>query len=205
MPSASPDSPPPPASSPVVAIEPEPRQPASLTELFLSFNRLALQGFGGVLPVAQRELVERERWLTNERFVELLAVAQVLPGPNVVNLSLMIGDQFFGLRGAFVALAGMLVSPLLIVLALAALYGEFASQPLVSGALHGMGAVAAGLVLSTGVKLMSSMKKNVLGQGVGLALAVLTFAAIGLWHLPLLWLLVILGPIAIAMAWRKLR
>jgi chromate transporter len=189
----------------VVAIEPEPRKPASLTELFLSFNRLALQGFGGVLPVAQRELVDRERWLTNEKFVELLAVAQVLPGPNVVNLSLMIGDQFFGLRGAFVALAGMLASPLLIVLALAALYGEFAMNPVVGGALHGMGAVAAGLILSTGIKLMSSLKANVLGQRVGLLLAAITFAVIGLWRVPLLWLLAILGPIGIAMAWRKLR
>lgn len=205
MPPVSSDFEPPAVSSPVIAIEPELRQPASLTELFMSFNRLALQGFGGVLPVAQREMVERERWLSNERFVELLAVAQVLPGPNVVNLSLMIGDQFFGVRGAFVALAGMLASPLLIVLALAALYGEFASQPLVAGALHGMGAVAAGLVLSTGVKLMSSLKKNVLGQGTGLALAALTFAVIGLWRVPLLWLLAILGPIAVAMAWRKLR
>ncbi|MDB5820366.1 MAG: chromate transporter [Rhizobacter sp.] len=202
---ASPDPAPAPASSPVVAIEPEPRRPASLTELFLSFNRLALQGFGGVLPVAQRELVERERWLTNEKFVELLAVAQVLPGPNVVNLSLMIGDQFFGFRGAFVALAGMLASPLLIVLALAALYGEFAMHPAVSGALHGMGAVAAGLILSTGIKLMSSLKTNVLGQRTGLLLAAVTFAVIGLWRVPLLWLLAILGPIGVAMAWRKLR
>lgn len=208
MPSASPGPDPSPLSSPsapVVALEPELRQPPSLVALFLSFNRLALQGFGGVLPVAQRELVERERWLSNERFVELLAVAQVLPGPNVVNLSLMIGDQFFGLRGAFVALAGMLVSPLLIVLALAALYGEFATHPLVGGALHGMGAVAAGLILSTGVKLMSSLDRNVLGRATGLALAALTFAVIGLARVPLLWLLAILGPIAVAMAWRKLR
>jgi hypothetical protein len=75
------------------------------TELFRAFNRLALQGFGGVLPVAQRELVERQRWLSREQFVETLSLGQVLPGPNIVNLALMIGDRFFGLRGA-IGLAG---------------------------------------------------------------------------------------------------
>ena len=82
-------------------------RPESLTHLFLAFSRLALQGFGGVLAVAQRELVERLGWMSKEEFVETLAIAQVLPGPNIVNLSMMIGDRFFGLRGAFVALAGM--------------------------------------------------------------------------------------------------
>ena len=72
-------------------------RPASTGDLFITFNRLALQGFGGVLAVAQRELVERKRWLTREQFVEMLSLSQVLPGPNVVNLALMLGDRFFGL------------------------------------------------------------------------------------------------------------
>ena len=71
-----------------VVEEARPR-PASVTELFFAFNRLALQGFGGVLPVAQRELVERRRWVTRAEFVEILSLGQVLPGPNVVNLALM--------------------------------------------------------------------------------------------------------------------
>ena len=124
-------------------------RPGSAGELFFAFNRLALQGFGGVLAVAQRELVERKRWLTREDFVELLALSQVLPGPNVVNLALMFGDRFFGLRGAFAAVAGMLVVPLVIVLALTAAYAEFSRLAVVSGALRGMGAVAAGLIIAT--------------------------------------------------------
>ena len=99
---------------------PPPRSPG---DLFIAFTQLALQGFGGVLPVAQRDLVEKRRWLSREQFVETLSVGQVLPGPNIVNMSLMIGDRFFGLRGAFASLAGLMVVPLLIVLALAALYG----------------------------------------------------------------------------------
>src|SRR4051812_1765838 len=91
----------------VLADDP-PVRPSSPGHIFRVFNRLALQGFGGVLPVAQRELVERERWLSREQFIELLSVAQVLPGPNVVNLALMFGDRYFGWRGGLAALAGML-------------------------------------------------------------------------------------------------
>ena len=100
-------------------------QPSSKKELFVAFTWLALQGFGGVLAVAQRVLCEEKRWLTREQFVETLAVAQVLPGPNVCNLALMVGDRFYGWRGAFAALAGMMAVPLVIVLMLTALYVQY--------------------------------------------------------------------------------
>ena len=131
--------------------------------MFLAFSRLSLQGFGGVLAVAQRELVERLRWLTRDQFVELLSLAQVLPGPNVINLSLMIGDRFFGTRGAMAALAGMLVVPSLLVLALTIGYAQFSSHPVVSSALRSMSAVAAGLVTATALKLMVTLKRNAMG------------------------------------------
>jgi chromate transporter len=92
-----------------------PRRPESPGELFRVFNRMALQGFGGVLAVAQRELVERERWQTREQFVETLSVAQVLPGPNIINMSIIFGDRHFGLRGAFAATAGLLTVPLAVI------------------------------------------------------------------------------------------
>jgi chromate transporter len=92
--------------------EPELRAPRSKSELFVAFTWLALQGFGGVMAVAQRELVERLRWLSKEQFVELLSLSQVLPGPNVINMSLMFGDRHFGWRGALTAVAGMLAAPL---------------------------------------------------------------------------------------------
>ena len=94
-------------------------EPRSARELFWAFTSLALQGFGGVLPVAQRELVEKRGWLTREEFAETLSVGQVLPGPNIVNMALMIGDRYFGWRGAFAALTGILLAPLAIVLTLA--------------------------------------------------------------------------------------
>jgi chromate transporter len=209
----SPDLPPPaippapPATAPgpaSVLEEPSPRTPRSTGELFRVFTRLALQGFGGVLPVAQRELVERERWLTREQFVEMLAVAQVLPGPNVVNLSLMFGDRAFGWRGGLAALAGMLTAPLLVVLALTLVYLRFESDPVVAGALRGMGAVAAGLIFSTGLKLLAALRRNVLGVGVAWVFAGATFVAIALARVPLVWALAVLGGVAFMLAWRRL-
>ncbi|MCA1248044.1 chromate transporter [Massilia sp. MS-15] len=120
-----------------------PRAPA----LFLSFTLLALQGFGGVLAVVQRELVERKRWLTPEEFIEDWAVAQILPGPNVVNLAMMLGARWFGLGGALSAMAGLLALPLVLVLALATLHARHASDPALAGALRGMAAVSSGLIL----------------------------------------------------------
>ena len=179
--------------------------PASPAALYFAFNRLALQGFGGVLAVAQVELVERRRWLTKDDFVQMLSMAQVLPGPNIVNLSLMYGDRCFGLRGAFAALAGLLLVPLVIVLSLAALYSQFAQVPRVSGALRGMGVVAAGLVIATALKLFGALKSNPLGVPLGLLLAALTFAAVAVLRWPLVAVIGGLGSLAVARAWWTLR
>ena len=179
------------------------RTPGSCGELFRVFNRLALQGFGGVLPVAHRALVERERWLTPGQFVELLSLAQVLPGPNVINISLIFGDRHFGWRGALSATAGLLVAPLFIVLTLGLLYRHYAANPLVAGALRGMGAVAAGLVLSTAAKLLPTLRKSPLGLMSAAILALTTFIAIGLLRWPLAGVVLGLGAVGMALtAWR---
>jgi chromate transporter len=182
-----------------------PRTPGSPGEIFRVFTRLALQGFGGVLPIVQRELVERERWLTREQFLEMLAVSQVLPGPNVVNLSLMFGDRAFGWRGGLAALGGMLLAPLGVVLALTVAYAHYAQHPVVAGVLRGMGAVAAGLIFATGVKLLPALRRNVLGPALAFAFVALMFGCIALLRVPLIWMLGGLGVIAFALAWRRLR
>lgn len=179
-------------------------QPRSLTDLFVSFTLLALQGFGGVLAVVQREIVERKRWMTREEFVEEWAVAQIMPGPNVVNLALMIGGRYFGLPGAMAALAGMLAVPLLVVLGLALVYAQFADIPQVAGALRGMGAVAAGLITATGLKLAGALKKHPLGVPLCILLGGLTFVGIALLKWPLAWVLIGLGTLACALTYRKL-
>lgn len=170
--------------------------PASNKDLFVTFTRMALQGFGGVLPIAQRVLCEQKRWLSKEQFVEILALGQVLPGPNVCNVALMVGDRFFGWRGAFSALAGMMTVPLVIVLILTALYAEFASNPMVAGALKGMGAVSAGLIIGSALKLIPTLQRNPMGLPVCALIAIVTFGLIALLRWPLVWVLLGLGVAA---------
>ena len=154
--------------------------------------------------MVQRELVEKKKWLTAEEFIEDWAVAQILPGPNVVNLSLMIGDRYFGVRGALVALAGMLVFPLMLVLLLAVAFAGVAELPTAQGALRGMGAVAAGLITATGLKLIGALRLNVMGLPVCWGLAAITFVAIALWRVPLVWVLLVVGGLACLWAYRQL-
>lgn len=178
--------------------------PGSCSELFWSFTILALQGFGGVLAVVQRELVEKRRWMTREQFVEDWAVAQVMPGPNVVNLSLMIGGRYFGLRGAFAALAGILLAPLVVVLLLAVSYAQVADASWAQSALRGMGMVSAGLIAATGIKLMGALASNAMGMTACAVLASATFIGVAWVRLPLIWVLPSLGAIGFVWAYHRL-
>ena len=190
------------AATPLATDRPRPQSPR---DLFFSFTWLALQGFGGVLAIVQRDIVEKKKWLTPDEFLEDSAVAQVLPGPNVVNLAVMIGDRYFGLRGAAAALAGMLTVPLFVILALAVLYAHYAGNPQVAGALRGMGAVAAGLITATGVKLIPALRRLPLGLGLSLAIVAVVFAAIAGLRIPLGWVLIVVGGAACVETWRRLR
>lgn len=180
------------------------RVPRSKAELFIAFTWLALQGFGGVLAVTQRELVDRRRWLSKEQFVELLSLSQVLPGPNVINLSLMFGDHHFGWRGALAAVAGMLGAPLVIVLTLAAVYVRFSEVSQVAGALRGMGAVASGLILATAFKLAPTLRRNPMGLWPCALMMLASALAIGWLRWPLVWVVLVLGLGGFAWAWRQL-
>jgi chromate transporter len=179
-------------------------QPRSKTDLFVSFTLLALQGFGGVLAVVQRELVDKKRWMTREQFVEEWAVAQIMPGPNVVNLSLMIGGRYFGLPGALAGVAGMLAAPLVVVLLLGIVFGTVSDAPWAQGALRGMGAVSAGLIAGTGIKLISALKTNPMRMPVCIALAALSFVGVALLRLPLAWVLLGTGALGCSWAWLQL-
>ena len=179
-------------------------RPQSKTDLFLSFTFLALQGFGGVLAVVQRELVERKRWMTPAQFVEDWAVAQILPGPNVINFCLMIGGRYFGLAGALAALAGMLAAPIVVLLVLALSFGSVADLAWAQGALRGMGAVAAGLIAATGIKLIPALKSNPIGIGVSAAIMLGTFIGVSLLRWPLIWVLLGIGSLACGWAYVQL-
>jgi len=180
------------------------RQPASPAAMFRAFNRLALQGFGGVLPVAHRELVERERWLSPQQFVELLTLGQVLPGPNIINIAIVIGDRFHGWRGALASCAGLLLWPLAIVLAITTVYQHFAGNAWVVGALRGMGAVAAGLVVATAIKLSRTLKGNPMGLPACIVLGAATWLMVGFLRWPMVGVVLGLGSVGMALAWMRL-
>ncbi len=179
--------------------------PQSKTQLFWAMNSIALQGFGGVLTIVQRELVDKRGWLTQQQFVEDWAVSQILPGGNVINLCIILGNRFFGWRGALAALAGILAVPLCIVLVLASLYTQFADVQAVSGAVRGMGGAAAGLIGAAALKMVSGLKDNLLGAQANAAFIALTFIAVGVLRWPLVYTVLGLGLPAFAAAWVLVR
>jgi chromate transporter len=189
-----------PPTEPPVDSAPAARQPrVSPLELFLAFSQLALSGFGGVLPWAHRTLVERKAWLTQREFVETLALGQLLPGPNIGNMAVMIGYRFAGYTGAAAAFAGLVGGPFLLMIALGMLYSRYGALPLVQQALSGMSSVAAGLVLATGLKMSASMKRRRRPW----LFALLALAGVGVLRWPLLLVVGALAPFAIVAAWRK--
>jgi chromate transporter len=173
----------------------------TMRELFVGFLQVGLSGFGGVLPFARRMLVDKRRWLTELEFNEVLSLSQFLPGPNIINVSIIVGRRFQGPLGALAATLGLMLMPLIIILLLAALYGQFAQVAAVRGASNAVSAAAAGLMLAVGFKMARPIRKAPWQVGV----AVIAFAAIGLARLPLLWVLAVLAPLAVGIAWRQRR
>jgi chromate transporter len=169
--------------------------------LFIGFLQVGISGFGGVLPFARRMLVDKRRWLTELEFNEVLSLSQFLPGPNIVNVSIIVGRRFQGPLGALAATLGLMLMPLVIILVLAALYGQFAQIAAVRGGSNAVSAAAAGLMLAVGFKMARPIRKTPWQAGV----AVVAFAAIGLARLPLLWVLAVLAPLAVWIAWWQRR
>jgi len=173
--------------------------PGSPAQLFWVFSQLALAGFGGVLPIAEDRLVRKEGWVSAQDFLETLALAQVLPGPNICNMAIMLGDRFHGTRGALAALAGLLLPPLLPVMLLAFLYSTWADSAVVTGALRAMAMAAAGLILAMTLRLSKALKHP---KSDGL-IACLMLAALLLLRLPMLYALGLVGTISLGLAWRR--
>jgi chromate transporter len=149
-----------------------------------------------VLPWAQRVLVEERQWLTREEFLETLAFGQLLPGPNVCNVAIMVGDRWFGWRGSVAALGGMILAPLALVLLAISLYNRSSEWPLLRHALAGMGAAAGGLFLATAVKLAMGTRKHWRWWGFGL----LAFIGLAVLRWPMALLMLVLAPLAVGLA-----
>jgi chromate transporter len=160
-----------------------------------------MHAFGGVLPWARRELVEKRAWLKSEEFIELLGLCQFLPGPNISNLSIAVGSHFRGARGAVAAFLGLYTVPIVIALVLAQLYAVYGEVPSVQGALNGIASVAAGLILTMALKMGVPLFRE--RNWTGLGLLGLTFVAVGILRIPLLWSLPTLAFLSIGLAGGK--
>lgn len=167
--------------------------------LFLTFSLITLSGFGGVVFWARYRLVERERWLTEQGFAELLALGHLLPGPNVLNLTVMVGYRFAGWTGAAAAVAGFLGWPCLAVIGIGVLYEQYGALPQVQRALAGMSIVAAGLLLATVIKLAIVLPRRWRPWLFG----ILAFVGVGVLRWPLLWVMGALAPWAVLAAWKE--
>jgi len=180
----------------------QPVPPAvSCRQLALGFARVGISGFGGVLPFARHVLVERERWLDDAEFTALLAAGHMLPGPNIINMSVMVGRRFAGARGAVAAFCGLVVPPALLFLLVAVIYQRVADIDAVRRVSLGIGAAAAGLIFGAGISLARALPR---GAWVW-PIVVAAFVAVALLRWPLAWVLGVLGGLGIAFAWRETR
>ncbi len=184
-----------PAPDPAVA---SPLAGVSRATLFASFLKMGLLGFGGVLPWARRVMVDERRWLSDREFAELIGLCQVLPGPNVVNLSVIIGARTHGPVGSLIAVTGILLVPVGVMLLIAIFYASVAHDPLARNAIAGASAAAAGLILGTALRLLLQTRPPVRGLLTGGA----AFVAVGVLRWPLLWVVLVLIVVAVAAEWR---
>ncbi len=173
----------------------------SLAELFRAFAVVSISAFGGALPWARRMIVEQKRWMTTEEFNETFALSQFLPGPNVINFSVVFGARFGGPAGAAVALAGLLGPPLIIVIVLAILYERFGGLETLSRILAGITAAAVGLLIAVVAKMAAPL--FVKRWNSAPVFAILAFAGVAIMHWPLPWVFLGLAPVSVAFAWFK--
>jgi chromate transporter len=191
-----------PSDPPPAAIR-APGQPApnppSPGELFLAFAKMSLAGFGGVLVWARRGIVEQHRWMTAEEFNETFALCHFLPGPNIVNLSVVFGSRFGGLAGGLAAFAGLIGPPMLIAIVLAALYTRFGEIETLRRILAGIACAAVGLLIAVVLRMMMPLvrKRDV----AGMLMLIAVFVAIGVLRLPLQVVLLVAVPLSLFITW----
>src|ERR1700686_3054919 len=197
-----PDSPPAAVAAPDIPASIPPNQPG-LIELFVAFAKMSLAGFGGVLVWARRGIVDQHRWMTAEEFNETFALCHFLPGPNIVNLSVVFGSRFRGVPGSIAAFAGLVGPPVVIVTILAVLYGRYGEIDALRRILAGVSCAAVGLLISVILRmLMPLIRKR---DFVALVMLAAVFSAVGLLRLPLAAVLLVAIPFSIAITFAMRR
>ena len=178
-------------------------KPPALSEIFIAFASISLSGFGGALPWARRMIVERKGWMTAAEFNETFSLAQFLPGPNVVNFSVVFGSRFAGAAGAAAAFFGLMLPPLIIVTIIAVLYARYGNLEILGRILAGIAAAAAGLLIAMVAKMAAPLFRS--RKIWPVAIALVTFTAVGPLHWPLQWVLLVMAPASVALAFLQMR
>jgi chromate transporter len=169
--------------------------PPGLLALFLAFARMSLAGFGGVLVFARQAIVEQHRWMTADEFNETFALCHFLPGPNIVNLSMVFGARLRGIAGGIAAFAGLLLPPTLIMTVLAIIYARFGDVEVLRRVLAGISCAAVGLLIAVVFRMMTPLLKRL--DAVALILMLGVFLAIGVLRLPLQAVLLVAIPVSV--------
>src|ERR1700752_108151 len=120
----------------------------SLIALFVACSKMSPAGFGGVMVWARRGIVDQHRWMTAEEFNETFALCHFLPGPNIVNLSVVFGARFGGILGGIAAFAGLVGPPMVIAPILAAIYARYGEIDALRRILAGVSCGAVGLLIA---------------------------------------------------------
>jgi len=171
-------------------------RPVGLWELFTAFMLVGMLGFGGIAASGYYVIVERNRWLPRKDYVELFGVCSVLPGGNVLNVAIILGDRYQGALGSLVALSSLMLAPLTILVLLAVTYDHFSHLPDVRAAAAGAASAVAGVSIGAAAKMAHGINRTpaavVFGAG--------TFLAIGVLRLPLVAVVLIIAPAAVAVA-----
>ena len=180
---------------------PEPTPKPTIAAIFAGFFAVGIIGFGGVLPLARRMLVEQRRWMTGPEFTDILGLCQFLPGGNVINLAAAVGLRFRGWPGALAGLAGLMAAPMAIVIALGLFYDRFRDVPTIRHLFAGLAAAASGLIVAMAIKIALPLRRDVPAA----AIALVMFAAIAWFRLPLLPTMAAMVPCGVALAWARAR
>jgi chromate transporter len=184
--------------APDISTATPPTQPG-LLELFVAFAKMSLAGFGGVLVWARRGIVDQHRWMTADEFNETFALCHFLPGPNIVNLSVVFGSRFRGVAGGIAAFAGLIGPPMVIATIPAALYARYGEIDALRRILAGVSCAAVGLLIAVVFKMMMPLIKK--RDAVGLVVLLAVFIAIGLLRLPLQAVLLVAIPISLGITY----
>ena len=172
--------------------------PPTVTGLFTGFFMIGVRGFGGVLPWARRTIVEERKWLTPPEFAEVLGLCQFLPGGNIMNVAIAVGARFRGALGAAAAILGLMLAPIAIVIAMGAVYDQYAELPVVRRAFAALAAAASAFVLTAALKIAAPLRTRYLAMGI----TAVTFIATAVFRVPLQQAMPVLAVISIFVLWR---